>query len=139
MNIMVHSTRQLKTNTMEELKRHNLRADYGNETGDKIRTEHYVTYNHDYVKWLEDRLLKLLPLGDISKSVCKHCGSTDFIVQDDSWWCLNCHKDHFKAVSQRVDQQRELLLWMSNEPVFTISKDEIDEILDDWKTYSTSC
>ena len=53
---------------MKELKRHKLRTDYGNETGDKIRTEHYVTYNHDYVKWLEDRLLKLLIIGDVSGS-----------------------------------------------------------------------
>ena len=37
-----------------------------------------------------------LTIPDISKSVCKHCSSTDFIVQDDSWWCLNCHKDQIK-------------------------------------------
>ena len=51
---------------MEELKRHKLRTDYGNKTGDKIRTEHYVSFNHDYVKYLEDELLKLLNIGVVS-------------------------------------------------------------------------
>jgi len=51
---------------MQELKRHKLRTDYGNKTGDKIRTEHYVSFNHDYVHWLEDELLKLLNIGDVS-------------------------------------------------------------------------
>jgi len=67
---------------MKELKRHKLRTDYGNETGDKIRTEHYVTYNHDYVKWLEDRLLKILIIGDVIKQselVCPQCGKDKYL------------------------------------------------------------
>ena len=56
---------------MKESKRNKLRKDYGNITGDKIRTEHYVTYNHDYVKWLENRLLKLL-IGDVSNTLDLH-------------------------------------------------------------------
>jgi len=52
---------------MQELKRNKLRTDYGNKTGDKIRTEHFITYNHDYVHWLEDELLKLLNIGVVSK------------------------------------------------------------------------
>lgn len=37
-----------------------------------------------------------------------------------------------------VSQQRELLEWLSNEDYFNIPKDEIDEILDDWKTYNSN-
>jgi radical SAM superfamily enzyme len=62
----------IKTYKMKELKRHNLRTDYRNETVGKIRTEHYVRYNHDYVKWLEDRLLKLLIIGDVSNTLDLH-------------------------------------------------------------------
>lgn len=40
---------------------------------------------------------------------------------------------------QRVSQQRELLEWLSNEDYFNIPKDEIDEILEDWKTYNSNC
>jgi len=37
---------------------------------------------------------KQLLLHNDIKSVCEHCGSTDFIVQNDKWWCLNCNKQH---------------------------------------------
>ena len=60
---------------MEELKRHKLRTDYGNKTGDKIRTEHYVSFNHDYVKYLEDELLKLLNIGVVSNNKVAVCNS----------------------------------------------------------------
>ena len=57
---------------MQELKRNKLRTDYGNKTGDKIRTEHYVSFNHDYVKYLEDELLKLLNIG-VVMPCCLDC------------------------------------------------------------------
>ena len=38
-----------------------------------------------------------------------------------------------------VSQQRELLEWLSNEDYFNIPKDEISEILEDWKTYNSNC
>ena len=38
-----------------------------------------------------------------------------------------------------VSQQRELLEWLSNEDYFNIPKNEIDEILEDWKTYNSNC
>lgn len=38
-----------------------------------------------------------------------------------------------------VIQQRELLEWLSNEDYFNIPKDEISEILEDWKTYKYNC
>ena len=38
-----------------------------------------------------------------------------------------------------VSQQRKLLEWLSNEDYFNIPKDEINEILEDWKTYSSNC
>lgn len=36
-------------------------------------------------------------------------------------------------------QQRKLLEWLSNEDYFNIPKDEISEILEDWKTYNSNC
>ena len=38
-----------------------------------------------------------------------------------------------------VIQQRELLEWLSDEDYFNIPKDEINEILEDWKTYNSNC
>jgi hypothetical protein len=38
-----------------------------------------------------------------------------------------------------VSQQRELLEWLSSEDYFNIPKDEISEILEDWKTYNSNC
>lgn len=45
-----------------------------------------------------------------------------------------------KALSiNGVSQQRELLEWLSNDDYFNIPKDEISEILEDWKTYNSNC
>jgi len=38
-----------------------------------------------------------------------------------------------------VSQQRELLEWLSNEDFFKIPKDEINEILEDYRTYKSNC
>ena len=38
-----------------------------------------------------------------------------------------------------VSQQRKLLEWLSNEDYFNIPKDEINEILEDCKTYNSNC
>jgi len=75
---------------MEELKRNKLRTDYGNQTGDKIRTEHYITYNHDYVHWLEDRLLKLLIIGDVSNNEVSVCDKCPVPYKGGKWLDLHC-------------------------------------------------
>jgi len=47
--------------------------------------------------------------------------------------------NHKKALNiDSVSQQRELLEWLSNEDYFNIPKDEINEILEDWETYSSN-
>ena len=48
--------------------KNNLRQEYGNETGEKIRVEMFVTYNNDYVKWLEEKVVKLLNIPSVSNS-----------------------------------------------------------------------
>lgn len=87
---------------MEELKRHKLRTDYGNKTGDKIRTEHYVSFNHDYVKYLEDELLKLLNIGDV---IC--CGnlekmSINWMKLEDGRKCMP-HITGYNGTNYRVN------------------------------------
>ena len=38
-----------------------------------------------------------------------------------------------------VSQQRELLVWLKNKDLVTFTKDEIEEVIDDYKLNQTNC
>jgi len=51
------------------MEKNKLRQDFGNETGQKIRQEAYITFNQDYVNWLEDKLIKALTIPVVTGSI----------------------------------------------------------------------
>ena len=53
---------------------------------------------------------------------------------------LECEHETLKQVKHNVDLSNvsEFLIWLMNEPVFNIPKDEIKEILEDWITYKSN-
>jgi len=77
------------------MERSKLRTDYGNLTGDKIRVEFYVHYNANYVKWLEDKLIKLLNID--SASICI-CGTEEYQEKtkraNGMVYCSKCNKPY---------------------------------------------
>jgi arginine repressor len=38
-----------------------------------------------------------------------------------------------------VSQQRELLVWLQKSDLVTFTKDEINEVIDDYRFYQTNC
>lgn len=69
-------------------------------------------------------------------------GETDKHFDLDNYkdWLEEQLTDCRKQLSiQRVNQQRELLDWLSNEPDHNIRKSDIEEILQDFKYYQSNC
>lgn len=55
-------------------KKEDLRKEFGNITGNKIRVEN-ITYNPDYVHYLENKLVKLLSISNVNhRNICDCCG-----------------------------------------------------------------
>lgn len=58
-------------------------------------------YNDEYVKWLEDELIKLrqsenIVLDSVSGSLkCKNCDSFDLRIEELTYYCKECHNVYY--------------------------------------------
>ena len=70
------------------MKNTDLRTEFTAETQKRFNVE-WIAYN-DYAEWLEQKLVKLLTITPVIKSVCPKCGSDRWIKEGDYCECTEC-------------------------------------------------
>lgn len=73
-----------------------LRTEFTKETKTRFNTE-WLAYN-DYVYWLEQRLVKLLTIPPVIKSVCDDCTAYPFDERGKTPLCKTCKDNPSQTV-----------------------------------------